>query len=241
MIKATVEEESPETQKYVKHVLAEFVRHAPLSKGKKIEIKVIEHTPPFPEIAEETTYYKAGKLMIPDADYERERREVRTAAFIAYHTKRFKGLFSFLNPSEVVGNVLRGTLKFAVVNPDKIYEMAKELGVKIPQEVHADGQDAEAPATFTENPPEVHWRGAVVSIPPNSKQFCVCRVMFSKAPGETVSWDEIAEEIDGDKGVTNKSNWRSIYDAVNLINQKIDAVCGEKLFESTRQSFRRRG
>ena len=124
MIKATVEEEAAETQKYVQYILAEFVRHSPLQKGKKIEIKVIENVPPFPEITEETDYYKAGRLTIPEADYERERREVRTAAFIAYHTKRFKGLFSLLNPSEIVGNVLRGTLKFAVVNPEKIIDCA---------------------------------------------------------------------------------------------------------------------
>lgn len=239
MIKATVEEEAPETQEYVKYVLAEFVRHAPLSKGKKIEIKVIEHTPPFPEIAEETTYYKAGKLTIPDADYNRERREVRTAAFNTYHEKRFKGLFSFLNPSEVVGNVLRGTLKFAVVNSEKIYETAKKLGIKVPEEAEAIERNADAPATFTEQPPQIRWRGALVPIPANSKRLCVCRVMFRNPCGKVVSWDEIAEEIDGDKGVTNKSNWRSVYDAIYEINKKVEAVCGEKLFESTRQSFRR--
>lgn len=239
MIKATVEEEAPETQKYVKHVLAEFVRHAPLSKGKKIEIKVIEHTPPFPEIAEETTYYKAGKLTLPDADYNRERREARTAAFNTYHEKRFKGLFSFLNPSEVVGNVLRGTLKFAVVNPEKIYETAKKLGVKIPEEVHADGQDASAPAMFTEKPPQIKWLGALIPVPPNSKRFYVCRAMFNNSVGDEVSWDEIADVIDGGKDVTNKTSWRSVYDAIYEINKRIEAVCGKKLFEPTRRSFRR--
>ena len=239
MIKATVEEESPETQKYVKHVLAEFVRHAPLSKGKKIEIKVIEHTPPFPEIAEETTYYKAGKLTIPDADYERERREVRTAAFIAYHTKRFKGLFSFLNPSEVVGNVLRGTLKFAVVNPDKICESAKELGVKIPQEVHADGQDLTAPAVFDTEQSKIIWRGTEVKIKFASKQYGLCKVAFEHSPDKFVSWDLVDGEI-GERGrFSPQKRLKSIYWVVRGLNKRISERVGEGLFIWQSKSFRR--
>jgi len=130
MIKAEVMEEAIETQKYIKHILSEFVYNPPLSKGEKIEISVIENKPPFPKIRESTDYYRDGKLTIPDADYNTERREHRTSAFIDFNNNRFKGLAKFLNSSEVVGNVLRGTLKFEVVNPEKIQAEYRKYELK---------------------------------------------------------------------------------------------------------------
>lgn len=239
MIKATVEEEAPETQKYVKHVLAEFVRHAPLSKGKKIEIKVIENLPPFPEIAEETDYYQAGRLTIPDADYERERREVRTAAFIAYHTKRFKGLFSFLNPSEVVGNTLRGTLKFAVISPEKIYAECKKYGILIPsinEKVRVADPNA---AEIAYGPTRILWKNQVINIEHDTVQEDVCKFAFQRSVNKSILLGEIEEHakkflwLDKEKGRT------SIYNAVYDLNLKTKAVCGTPLFEWKKRSFRR--
>ncbi|MEK7144749.1 MAG: hypothetical protein AAB794_02750 [Patescibacteria group bacterium] len=239
MIKATVEEEAPETQKYVKHVLAEFVRHAPLSKGKKIEIKVIENLPPFPEIAEETDYYQAGRLTIPDADYERERREVRTAAFNTYHEKRFKGLFSFLNPSEVVGNVLRGTLKFAVVSPDKIYAECNKCEVPIPNKDEVLKETDPAIAKFYNDPPRIMWNGAIVPIKYNSRQHDICNIAFQTPVNDFISWDDIAEKIDPVITHNISKGRRSIRYAVWRINLKVKEKCGKPLFALKDKSFYR--
>ena len=204
-----------------------------------VDIEINESKTPFPKITETTDYYQDGKLTIPDADYTRERREARTAALNKYHVERFSELCTLMNESEVHGNILRAHLKFTVIDPEKIYRAAKKLGLEIPAAVDAGAQDMTAPPTFTENPPEIRWRGVVVPILHDSNQLCFCRVAFRKKVGEIFSWDEVAEEIERLEYEDGDIKWRSVYDAVYDINTKIKAKCGKKLFTSTRKSFSR--
>lgn len=239
MIKAKVDDGALETQKYVRHILTEFVRHSPLRKGEKIEIKVIENVPPFPKIAEETTYYKAGRLTIPDADYNTERREVRTAAFIAYHAKRFKGLFSLLNPSEVVGNVLRGTLKFVVVSPEKIYAECRKYGILVPDENEMVRSADPNKAKIVFAPTRILWRNQVIGIEHSTIQEDVCKYAFKKPANEYISWDVVAKHADTYRKVDKKKDRASIHNAVYRLNLKIERACGKPLFEWKNLSFRR--
>lgn len=235
-----IDEKAPKTHEYVRYIFASLLEQAPLTEGANVEIAVIENKTPFPKLVE-----------MPEGSPDTKRMSAELSNWAVRHPGRFGLLYEYTN--ELLSSmctplipVLQPELRinmlfnYVIADPKRIYREAEKFGLKVPELKEAVAQDMTAPSVFTENPSEVHWRGAIVAIPPNSKQFCVCCVMFSKAPGETVSWDEIAEKIDGDKYVTNKSSWRSVYDAISLINQKIHAVCGEKLFESTRQSFRRR-
>ena len=239
MIKAEVEDKAVKTQAYVNHILSKCVECFPLSKGKKIEIKVQENLSPFPEITEKTDYYKDGKLTIPEADYERERREVRTSAFIKYNQEKFKGLLFFLNPNEVVGNVIRGTLKFEVINPNKIYVEARKYGVEISDEALLLGNNDASVARFLDNPTRIIWKSKEIIIPPNTKLVCLHTVASSKEVGEVIHWDEVASEIDGLPKNQIKTKSRTVYDLVRAMNDKIIPKTGKPLFENSKLSFRR--
>jgi len=88
---------------------------------------------------------------------------------------------------------------------------------------------------FTEMPPQIIWGDIIIPIPPASIQFCVCKVLFAKELGEVVSWDEVAEEFDGDD--SQETSWRAVYDAVRLVNKKVKDKTGKIIFKTHRKSF----
>lgn len=115
---------------------------------------------------------------------------------------------------------------------DKIYLEVKEKSAKKKRVI--------GPARFVENPPQIIFGDIKIPIPPDSKQLYVCRVMFNNEKGKIVSWDEIAEEIDGGKCNSGKeTNWRAVYDAVLAINKKVKRKTGKKLFQTSHKSFHR--
>jgi len=93
--------------------------------------------------------------------------------------------------------------------------------------------------SFSENPPTITWGDFKIKIPVNSKQLVACRIMFRKSIGELVSWDEIAEEIDGSENGEIITKPRTIYDAVKIVNEKVENKTKQKLFELHKTSFSR--
>ena len=92
---------------------------------------------------------------------------------------------------------------------------------------------------FKENPPRIVIGDKIIKIEYGSIQHCACRIMLNRAIGEVVEWDEIAEEIDGQDKLNLKTTWRSVYDAIVVINKKFREKTGKSLFKTSRKSFYR--
>ncbi|NNM83756.1 hypothetical protein HKL94_00865 [Candidatus Parcubacteria bacterium] len=257
-----LESEALNSKRYLRYLFETIVSRQPLTRGKLIEIHVRDGETPLPEFTETPDDPAQGPHMRPqtareamcwryipprkgddignqilDAD---RRRETKEELIFDYTREVLGGLCRVHGAAMSENDSLDISFKLTVQDPEALHRAAQAVGVSVARQQGAVTEGNGAVATFTENPAQIEWSGISVSIPPNSKQFCVCRVMFNRASGEIVSWDDIADEIDGGKGVTNKTTWRSVYDAVREINKRVEAACGEKLFETTRQSFRRK-
>ena len=239
IMKAQVEPDAPKTRRFLQYIYSELIDRAPLRVREVVQIRVAENITPVPKIVEMADEGAYGSDIEDELEEKHHRNLEKLIALDQYMRETFLPVAASLFPEIENPNKFDVVVSLAIANPARLYLEAEKLGLKIPKGLRAGEQDVGTTATFTEQPPQIRWLGAIVSIPANSKRLCVCRVMFSKASGEVVSWDEIADEIDGGKKVTNKTSWRSVYDAIYEINKKVKAVCGENLFESTRQSFRR--
>lgn len=239
MIKAEVEDKAPKTQDYISYILTKFVERFPLREMEMIDVDINESKTPFPKIRETTDYYEGGKLTIPDADYTRERREARTAALNKYHAERFNELCALINPSEVVGDILRARLKFTVIDPEKIYAECKKYGVSIPDKEGVLKNTNPVVAKFYNDPPRIMWNGGIVPIKYNSRQQDVCRLAFQRPVNEVIQWDEIATAIDPAILRDTQKGRRSIRFAIYRINQKVEEECGRPLFALQDKSFYR--
>ena len=91
---------------------------------------------------------------------------------------------------------------------------------------------------FKKNPPQIIWNGETIPIPYASNQYNACMILFQKKKGENISWDEISEEIHGNRDFV-KDSWRQVYDAIRAINEKVKIKTGKKLFTTSRKSFYR--
>lgn len=238
-MKAQVEPDAPKTRRFLQYIYGELLDRAPLRAREVVQIRVAENITPVPKIVEMADEGAYGSDIEDELEKKSHRNFEKLMALNQYMRETFLPVAASLFPEIENSDKFDVVVSLAIVNPAKLYLEAEKLGLKIPKEIKAGEQGAGTVAVFSEHPPQIQWLGAIVSIPANSKRLCVCRVMFSKDPGETASWDEIADEIDGGKKVTNKTSWRSVYDAIYDMNKKIEEICGEKLFESTRQSFRR--
>jgi len=83
------------------------------------------------------------------------------------------------------------------------------------------------------------FEGKKCKIPHDTKQYDLCKIMFSKAINERVSWDEIANVWKGysiglykGKDQIKKEEWREVYDSVNAVNRKVKQKLQiERLFQ----------
>ena len=238
-MKAHIEKDAPKTHAYLRHIFNVLLEHSPLREREVIEVKIVEGSTPFPKIVETTENSPDSTDMSEELEGIKERSKARYAALDEYMTEFFKPMIA--NPQSELHTLGKLTVIFSLVilDPEKIYRAAEKLGLKVPAPTSAETEDSNTPPTFTESLSELRWRGAVVSIRPNSKQFCVCRVAFSKQVGESVSWDEVADDIDQVPEEGRKTDWRVIYDTARQINKKITEATGKPLFKVSKLSFSR--
>lgn len=86
-----------------------------------------------------------------------------------------------------------------------------------------------------------------MSVPFDTKQYYLCKVMFKKKVNELVSWDKLAEGWKGyhfgkykDKNLVQKDDWREVYDTVRAVNKKSKLNLGiDKLFIYKDKSVKR--
>lgn len=256
-----LESRAQKTKEYTQYIFDEIVKHSPLKPGELIEVRVIEGTTPFPKITEIPVqpdiegvksndiakqvlggwFFSSdpGKQIETWVNNKDARHEMKLQELYLYTDKILGKSFSEPLYEINANDPLTITFSFLVMDPEGIRGQMQELGLKIPPKEELKDTKTEHHATFTEMPPQITWEGEIISIPPNSKQFCVCKVAFTKIVGEVVHWDEVAEEIDGQPKEELKTNWHTVYNAVRLINQKIEHRVGRKLFKSTKYSFTR--
>ncbi len=234
-----IDHKAPKTHDYARYIFATILDHSPLTKGANIEIDVIENQTPFPKLVE-----------MPEGSPDTERMSAELTNWPVRLPGRFGLLYDFTNdllgsmctsllPTIQPGSRIDLTFNYVIDDPEKIYETAALLGLKLPAVEGIGVPELTAPPTFSENPPEIRWRGAVVPIAAQTKQFYLCRVAFGKEAGEPVSWDEIADEIDQVPQEHRKTDWRVIYDAARQVNKKITEATGEPLFKISKLSFLR--
>lgn len=73
----------------------------------------------------------------------------------------------------------------------------------------------------------------------SSLQLCVCRAAFTKKVGEPISWEEVAEEIDGHPKEQLKTKWRRVYYVVRRLNQRFIQETTKPLFKWENLTFYR--
>ena len=234
-----IDHRAPKTHEYTRYILATILEQSPLTKGANVEIDVIENQTPFPKLVE-----------MPEGAPDTKRMSAELTNWPVRLPGRFALLYDFTN--DLLGSMctpllptiqpeIRTNLTFNYVidDPQKIYDLAVLLGLKLPAVAGIGVPELTAPPTFSEKPPEICWRGEVVSIPLDSKQFYICRIAFHKDAGEAISWDEVVDEIDGEKDTQSKTTKKSIYDAIRQINKKTIRAVGQPLFEISTLSFYR--
>ncbi|MFC1630248.1 hypothetical protein ACFL06_01800 [Patescibacteria group bacterium] len=165
---------------------------------------------------------------------------------IKYRTNAFIGISSSGEQEAIPYHIIKGVEKdnsyntyVIIINSKKFDDYYKKLKKscvfrkKTDKGVKIDG------LIFSISPPQIIYGKKKISIPVGSKQYCVCKILFSREIGEVVSWDEIAEEIDGLEKRDLQSSWRTVYDAVIAVNKKVEKKIGKKIFITSRKSFHR--
>lgn len=62
--------------------------------------------------------------------------------------------------------------------------------------------------------------GQKCSIPPYKNEHYLCRAMYEHAIGEPIDWSLIYEKMNGEEP-KNKEKWRTVYDAMQALNERI--------------------
>jgi len=77
---------------------------------------------------------------------------------------------------------------------------------------------------YNDEEPAINVGNKKVALPPYKNEHCLCREMFERKISESVDWSIIYEEMTG-KESTDKENWRTVYDAMNALNKRIQEIC----------------
>ena len=149
------------------------------------------------------------------------------------------GLYVIKHPYVLSSDPLTIKFPFLIKDSKKIYEEAQKLGLDINKYKIMTHNNGSLISKFIENPPQILWKGKIIIVPPNSKQLCLCRVAFRRLSGESISWDEVAEEIDGQQIKKLETTEQAIYDAMRALNRKVKQETQGNLFQWDQHSFHR--
>ncbi len=131
MIKASVEENSFKTKKFLNHLLQEMMDLWPLHPKQIIEIKMSEEAPYFPAIAYYSDSYPDGKYITDELSGEGDMLGSTLLAISDYTQKEFAWMCAPLVQSTHHFNPLVIGMPFVIIDPDKIRKKAEENGVTI--------------------------------------------------------------------------------------------------------------
>ncbi|MDP2938530.1 MAG: hypothetical protein Q8O13_00380 [Candidatus Omnitrophota bacterium] len=82
---------------------------------------------------------------------------------------------------------------------------------------------------FDEKQSKIKHGSKELKIPYGTIEYCLCRILFKESVGKPVSWDEVADECDGARGLDErKTEFRSVYDAYLRLNDKARQKLGIK-------------
>jgi hypothetical protein len=77
---------------------------------------------------------------------------------------------------------------------------------------------------YNDDEPAINVGNKKVSLPPYKNEHYLCREMFERKINESVDWSIIYEKMTGEES-TDKENWRTVYDAMNALNKRIQEIC----------------
>ncbi len=133
----------------------------------------------------------------------------------------------------------RFRLPFLILSPRKLYNLAEKLGIKTGQVSPTTRKYNLGTSAFSEEPCQIIWNGKIIPIEFSSRQHYTCRLAYEKRVGEAISWDEVADLIDGNRKKDLITNEKSIYNAVRIINRKVKEQVKSPLFTWEKHSFYR--
>lgn len=234
-----LEPEAPNTINFVKYLVFELLKREPLKHGKTIIIRVNEGSPYFPEFTD--TLLEGIPYLNPDESVEEKRVFALTklTAIYQYLLEKFKFHSTVLWP---IGNnsfPLALNIPIVVSDPQGLYNMAESLGLSTGKEVGDVNKNNNKEAKFTENIPALVFANFELPIKFGSMQFCLCKIAFGRKINEPISWDEVAEEIEGHKKDDLKSDWKRIYYVFRRLNKNFHQATGKYLFTWENKTFRR--
>ena len=234
-----LEPDAPNTINLVKYLVSELLKREPLTHGKRIVIQISENSPYFPEftdnILEGDQHIKPEDRMMESGDLVVE----KLVAVREYLQNKFKFHTAVMWPQERNVNPLVLDVPLVVLEPKKLYNMARKLGLNTDNKKDTASKKSVGKAKFIENIPALIFDKFKLPIKFGSMQFCLCKIAFKRKVNEPISWDEIAEEIEGHKKADLKTDWRRIYYVFWRLNKTFQQATGKYLFGWENKTFRR--
>lgn len=256
-----VEPQAKNTIKFLKYIVESILAHEPIRKNKLIEVLLDEDNTPLPEFLEAPILSRSGKNIYEVAkkdervitiDGEEEDTDITERILDTYKRgwDKFFEIFEYLRrdfrhiwalqiPIYEKYEPMRAKFPFIILQPQNLYELAKNLGIKNYKDIGFRSLNNNFGLRFQENPPQIIFNNIVLPIKFSSLQSCICRVAFTKKIGEPISWEEVAEEIDGHPKERLKTKWRRVYYAVRRLNQRFIQETAKPLFKWENLTFYR--
>ena len=256
-----LEGKSYKTKEYDKFILEEMIKHSPLRLGKLVEVKIAEGQTPLPEITEIPIKPTGKEMILTDVtgkqigraykgldsrrtvtaqiSDKKQRKDSKFEVIQQYTDFRFAGMFSFQTADIDDGFPLSATLSFIVRNPEKIYQEAEKLGIKIIGNENLTKKIVLSSPEFLKNRSKLIWGDKEITIERDSMEFDLCRYAFKQKLNEFILWSDVMEKMDHERANDGQRGWRTVYDLVGRINKKTKLAIGKPLFRWGNKGFYR--
>jgi|SRR3989344_240011 len=226
-----LEPEAPNTIKFLKYLVSVLLSREPLKTGKTILIPINEHSPNFPEFTD-NILEGDQEPKIEDVLEDKARLALDKIPQIRnYLLEKFKHhtVVRFLMFKEA--DPFTCDIPFIILDPKGLYKMGENLGLR-PQTVLISNQKSRyITSRLKKNPLRICVSDKEIPITGGTIQSRIVELMFKRPLNTLIELDELVDDVFGD-GITNPSEkWKSVNNALYLVNKKVKEDIGEAMFK----------
>lgn len=245
--------DSPETYKYWGYLLNEILKHSPLRAGELLEVRVNAKSTPIPIFEEVPTPPRGTEYPLYDAkgtirgrafmdgdprqtiNVQALNKELRfdskiTALWLYTHSK-LAGMCKVHFAESSDRGPIKVTFYITIAEPKEIYKAAKRLKLEVPSRRNVSLKGTPTTAKLKRNPLRIFCCGKEIPITENTLQSRLCEIMFQKPVNTLVELIDLADGAYGTEIESPKEVWRNIYNALYIINRKVEKTTSKKIFK----------
>lgn len=220
------------TKEFLQHIADYLLSKKPFVNGEVVDIPISDNSAYLPKLEERYAGSEGKEAELVEIKDHASRKQIRQNMITHFLKTEFRGALEYKVGMQDPHNSSVYLISFKIKDKAKLQDVIDKINKRAVAEIYP-------PARFEESPPQLVWGSKVFDLTVGDMPFYICKAAFRKAIGESISWDEVLDEVEGDLKGMDDIKSSKIRDSVKHFNERVKTQTGKDLFKWVTLSFYR--